>query len=645
MKRVVKIMIFTILSFISFVANTYAATFTMAECSEGNYIRTTAGGSTLTKDVDGQTIILPTNHKVEILEEVKVGSQVWYKIFTNYYSNNYTGYIYSGYFKNKKTYNIDETYKTTLRSQGFPESYVLPLAKLHAIHSKWTFTPTKTIDWNTAVAGEMENYKSNLIQSSSDKRLWSTENGAYSNGQYIPQDNGSWYAASKQTVMFYMDPRNWFTEKTMFMFESLNFNSAFQTASNTRKTILSGTFMDSDSYANMLYNAGSQNNVSTFHLASRVIQEQGRSGSATAEMTDSTGTKYYNFFNVGASGTGSSTIIANALSTAKRNGWNTAEKSIVGGAAFIKSEYISGGQNTLYFEKFNTINTNAYWHQYQQNVRVCTSEGISTYNAYNGVGIIDSAINFIVPVYSNLPTSTSLAINANTDNALKSLSVSNCSFTPSFNSGTLTYTCSVPNSISSVNVSAVTSSSDAKLTGTGNVTLKDGENKIYVKVTAASGDVKTYTVTVNKVAANSASADDVISKAGLNNNGGYITGIKYQRSVTNFVNDLKATYDFANVEYTKNSSNTNGYVSTGDIVKVTINGNTKTYTIVIKGDVSGDGVVTAIDYSRIKLYFLGKYSLSGAYFKAGDVSGDGQITAIDYSRVKLYFLGKYTIVQ
>ena len=89
MKNCIKVFIVTIVSFfVSFiVAN--AATFTMAECSEGNYIRAAVGSNVKLTDVDHQTIILPTNHKVEILQEING----WYKIYTNYYSNNYTGYI------------------------------------------------------------------------------------------------------------------------------------------------------------------------------------------------------------------------------------------------------------------------------------------------------------------------------------------------------------------------------------------------------------------------------------------------------------------------------------------------------------------------------------------------------------------------
>ena len=641
MKNGIKLLIVMIVSFFASFMVANAATFTVAECSEGNYIRAGVGSNVKLTDVDNQTIILPTNHRVEILEEING----WYKIHTNYYSNNYTGYINSIYFKNKQVYTIDEAYKSSLRAQGFPESYVTPLAKLHALHPLWIFSPTRVIDFNASIAGEMENYKTNLVQSSSDRRLWSTENGAYSNGTYVPQDNGNWYAASKQTVMFYVDPRNWFHEKTMFMFESLNFNSAYQTAANTRNTILKGTFIDSDSYANMLYNAASANDVSTFHLASRLIGEQGTRGSATAQMTDTDGTKYYNYFNIGATGSGSAAIIANALRTAKNNGWNTPQKSITGGAAFIKNDYINYGQNTIYFQKFNTINTNAYWHQYQQNVRVCPGESYSTFSAYKNIGVIDTAIKFVVPIYSNLPAATTLAITADSNNTLKSLAVSNCSLNPAFNSGTVTYQCSVPNSVSSVNVTASAASAQATVSGTGTKTLKEGDNNISVTVTAANGDVKTYQVKVTKAAASAANPDDVVSKAGLNNSGGYVTGIKYQRSTTNFVNDLKATYALASVEYTKNSNNTGDIVSTGDTFKVTLNGVTKTYTVVIKGDVTGDGQVTSVDYARIKLYFLSKYSLTGAYYKAGDVSGDGQITSIDYARVKLFFLGKYTIVQ
>ena len=113
------------------------------------------------------------------------------------------------------------------------------------------------------------------------------------------------------------------------------------------------------------------------------------------------------------------------------------------------------------------------------------------------------------------------------------------------------------------------------------------------------------------------------------------------------ISNLRNTYNLTNIKYTlsNGTETSDGIVSTGDRITISVNNTSKTYKIVIKGDVNGDGKVTAIDYSRIKGYFLGKYSLSNEYFKAADVSKDNKITAIDYSRVKGYFLGKYNIEQ
>ena len=80
MKNGIKFLLAIILFFVSFIVAD-AATFTTANCSEPNYIRNAVGSNTKLTDVDGQTILLPTGHRVEVLEEVNG----WYKIFTNYY--------------------------------------------------------------------------------------------------------------------------------------------------------------------------------------------------------------------------------------------------------------------------------------------------------------------------------------------------------------------------------------------------------------------------------------------------------------------------------------------------------------------------------------------------------------------------------
>ncbi len=63
------------------------------------------------------------------------------------------------------------------------------------------------------------------------------------------------------------------------------------------------------------------------------------------------------------------------------------------------------------------------------------------------------------------------------------------------------------------------------------------------------------------------------------------------------------------------------------------------YTLVIFGDVNGDGVVTATDTASIKLATLGATIEGDANNMAADVNGDGSISATDTATVKLSTLG------
>lgn len=73
-------------------------------------------------------------------------------------------------------------------------------------------------------------------------------------------------------------------------------------------------------------------------------------------------------------------------------------------------------------------------------------------------------------------------------------------------------------------------------------------------------------------------------------------------------------------------------IATGDIASM---GDTK-YTIVKKGDSTGDGYVKANDYLIIKDYIMetGTAQLEGAFKMAADVTGDNQVKANDYLKIK-----------
>ena len=85
------------------------------------------------------------------------------------------------------------------------------------------------------------------------------------------------------------------------------------------------------------------------------------------------------------------------------------------------------------------------------------------------------------------------------DSKLKSLSVEGYSLSPSFSSGTKSYTVNVPEGTSSVNISAAANSSKAKsVTGTGTKTLSGDTSSFNVVCTAENGSSTTYTITVKR---------------------------------------------------------------------------------------------------------------------------------------------------
>ena len=62
-------------------------------------------------------------------------------------------------------------------------------------------------------------------------------------------------------------------------------------------------------------------------------------------------------------------------------------------------------------------------------------------------------------------------------------------------------------------------------------------------------------------------------------------------------------------------------------------------TVVVSGDVDGNGKIDATDYIRIKSVFLGTLDLDGAYFLAADMDDSGNIDSTDYLKIKSIFLG------
>ena len=86
----------------------------------------------------------------------------------------------------------------------------------------------------------------------------------------------------------------------------------------------------------------------------------------------------------------------------------------------------------------------------------------------------------------------------------------------------------------------------------------------------------------------------------------------------------------------------NTIIGSGYVLKFTKDEERKEFTIVISGDVNGDGKADFKDILQINRHRLGKQALTGAFLKAGDVNNDGKADFKDILKVNKFRLGKIT---
>lgn len=452
----------------------------------------------------------------------------WYKISCG----NLTGYVSAAYVQltsSGSQGSSDADFESYMTKQGFPESYKPYLRKLHEQHPKWIFTAQKLgVDWNTALKEECVVGR-NLVHSSALASWKSMEKGAYDfNGGYWYGLDGSWVAASKEIIMYYMDPRNFLNDTYIFMFENQSYDPSYQTESGV-KTILADTFMSGSytcpdtkkkyTYSQTFMDAAKKSGVSPYHLASRCRNEQGVNGAPQSLGTVKGYENYFNFFDIQAYATSTMTAAEMGCKYAKTTNptyllpWTNQYKSIVGGSIFLGTGYITKGQDTLYLQKFDMVDggNGLYYHQYMTCVFGQANEAISLKNAYSQ-DILNSAMEFKIPVYNNMPDKLCPKPTSSGDNNnyLKSLSVSGTSISPKFDKFTASYTAKVNAEVSSVTINANPLGKSAKVSGKGKVSLKTGENTVKVTCTAASGVKRTYTIKITrKVASQTLQQGDV----------------------------------------------------------------------------------------------------------------------------------------
>lgn len=528
------------------------------------------------------------NQELTYIKTVKgpnngLANQDWYAVKFDYAAREYTGYVAKACMYDKKTYSYSDDAAFEQSISAFPESYKNYLRRIHSLHPNWTFEADYTsLDWEAAAEAESQKGTSAISKLYPSLIFKDTINP---NGIIV--DGTSWYAPAKDAVKYYMDARNFINEKNIFMFQSLVYNA---NEDSSVQKLLTGTFMAGSfsengytkTYAQAFIDAGRESGVSSVHLASRALQEMGANGSSASSGTVSGYEGYYNFYNIGA--TSGADNYLKGLQYAKDNGWNSIQKAITEGAKFIGSGYITKGQDTLYFQKFNVSKDRTrkeYTHQYQTNIMAPESESSSIYKSYKNNGKLGNNYNFVIPVYKNRPN-TAFKV-SRTDTVGGSTEPN----TPDTNQGD-------------------------------NDTNNDNNNKPVV-----------------------ISPETKVGNAGFSLSTGYLTRVTLGQDVSIIRDGIKN--NGAKVGYMNSSWNTkvSGVVATGDIVSV----DDKPFQIAVYGDSNGDGIVNSKDLLTIQKYILGLKKLEGPFIVASNVNKDSTINSKDLLRIQKAILGLSNLEQ
>lgn len=654
--------------------------------------RTAATSSAaLLKDKKGNAVQIPCGVKVKVYAQ----EGTYYKCGIQVDGAEKIGYLYAGYVRIYTVPSGDDAFVADLRKQGFPESYIEPLRILHAQHPQWVFKADKTkLDWNAALNAEsayqvaLVNYTSPTSWKSLDEIAYVYKTEDNKDGGWKKLDGFHWEAANKTATAYFMDPRNFLTEAEIFQFEGHTYDADVHTLEHIQ-ALLEGTFMegvvpneykwksqtvvrddkgnvvriDTDevlsggtplTYAEVFLYSAQISGVSPDMLVARVIQEMGINGTSLIISGNSkTAPGHYNYYDFGTYATATTDAITNGLIYAKQNKpqfclpWNRRWKALYGGAILIGRDYISKGQDTLYYQKFNVMPTSSgykvYSHQYMTNIQAPSNEARTMYSACQD---LDVPLIFKIPVYNNMPAENCPFpegnSTANPNPYLKSLTVDGQDLTPAFDYKTLDYDVIVDQSVSQVTIKAEALASTTKITGTGKVTLKLGENVIRIRATAAYGNYKDYVISIYREATGGGGEVSERIKTSYILEDDYLTGVTPGTGVDAFLKNFQLTNGgTVTVLDASGKAVTSGNVGTGFSVKTP----QQQYTILVYGDVNKDGLISIYDLLYVKRHILKVTTLDATAMKAADVKEDGTADVYDFLYLKRHILGVTLISQ
>ncbi len=252
---------------------------------------------------------------------------------------------------------------TGLTTTKIPNSYKAKIAALKAKHPKWQFTFVKT-------GISLEDYAKSKLGAAS-----------------MIHNTGK--QATLDQIIECADPANFLDEQTVFMFEKQIYNGTAYSTAGVK------SIWNNSTYASYIMDAAKSTGLSPYFIAARAGLETNNGSSALAMGQVDKYKGYYNFYGINAN---DSNPLIGGASYAKSQNWNSKRKAIIEGAAWVKTQYVSCQQNTIYFMKYS-FTPNYGWHQYMTDIYAPIKDAQNYYKAHKAGGTLNSQIEFIIPVF------------------------------------------------------------------------------------------------------------------------------------------------------------------------------------------------------------------------------------------------------
>ena len=650
MKKYIKLLLFTVVA----IALIFYSCFLENSFAEENYpfeaIIVSNDGLVVNEESNYSTFVTELAYGTRFTVLGKTG-----KMYKIQYEGGKNGYVSSSSSVVQKLsdhvlttdYSGIETYNdycNSLVQAGFPTSYCPYLYNLHSKHPLWTFKADK-IGVTLDEASREEEGKCSL----------NTDNQNF----IIGWNEANYYFVHSKVISSYMDPRNGLFENTVFQFFDSDDNKDISSDETLNTIVGEGNLKQ---YLEVFKQAASENGINVVDLVARSKNE----GSNRADYDSVAGnytTKYniyyegnsldgfYNFYNIGSYG---SNAIMNGLAyaagyfnpevTSYQRPWNTPEKAIIGGADFLASSYIKQGQDTPYYRKFNVSSYAKYakyTHQYMTAVYAPISEAKDMYNTFKENGYLDKNFTFTIPVYENMGENAYQAIDRSTDSSLSSITINNQPLS-GFDKDVIEYYVNIPTENDAVVVNAVASNGGALVEGTGTINFVNDSAVVTIKVSAEDrSKVTNYVINIKKISSGTViKVDDILSNVDVKVNDTIMYGISPSTNASTIINTITKNGGNVVIKNSSGTVKTSGSLATGDTVVINGTNESKTFTISIRGDTSGDGLVKINDLILVQSKILNKIDLKDYEFYSADLSQDGVVKINDLVMVQSFILGK-----